>query len=110
MKLKYEIAIVGMSILLVTAMLFRDRAPSFIRTFFTEATSPFNLAIFRIIFFLLVLFSFSVGITAWFGDLPTELRVPPIGLQFILAHVTINQSFAREVSISLVVVCISFIV
>ena len=39
MKLKYEIAIVGISILLVTAMLFRDRAPSFVRTFFTEATS-----------------------------------------------------------------------
>jgi predicted DCC family thiol-disulfide oxidoreductase YuxK len=110
MKLKYEIAIVGMSILLVTALPFRDRAPSFVRTFFTEATSPFNLAIFRIIFFLLVLFSFSVGNTAWFGDLPTELRFPPTGLQFILAHVPISEPLARAASIALVVVCLSCIV
>jgi predicted DCC family thiol-disulfide oxidoreductase YuxK len=111
MKLKYEIAVVGMSILLIgVPWLFWRRTPKFVKAFFTEVSAPINLAIFRIVFFLLILFSFSVNNVVWFGNLPAELRFPPTGLNFFLAHIPINESVARLASVALVVACLACIV
>jgi len=110
MKLKYEIALIvtGVLLLLGPALLWR-RAPRFVRDFFTATTAPINLAIFRIVFFVIVLFSFSVNNVAWFGGLPAELRFPPTGLQSIIAKIPINESFARTISVALVVICLACI-
>ncbi len=111
MKLKYEIAVIGMGVLLIAfTWLFWRRGPRFVKAFFTGVTAPINLAIFRIVFFLLILFSFSIKNVAWFGNLPAELRFPPTGLSFILAHIPINESVAWFASVALVVASLACIV
>lgn len=111
MKLKYEIAVVVTGILLIAApCLFWRRAPKFVKAFFTDLSAPINLAVFRIVFFFLILFSFSVSNVAWFGNLPAELRFPPTGLHFLLAHIPINESVAWFASVALVVACLACIV
>ncbi|MFY9619537.1 MAG: DCC1-like thiol-disulfide oxidoreductase family protein [Pyrinomonadaceae bacterium] len=110
MKLKYEIALIVSGVLLILGpMLLWRRAPRFIRDFFTATTAPVNLALFRIVFFVVVLFSFSVNNVAWFGSLPAELRFPPTGLRAIIAGIPINESFARSISVALVIVCLACI-
>src|ERR1700682_1890309 len=111
MKLKYEIAVVVTGILLIAApCLFWRPPPNFVKAFFTDLTAPINLAVFRIVFFFLILFSFSVNNVAWFGNLPAELRFPPTGLHFLLAHIPINESAAWFASVALVVACLACIV
>jgi len=110
MKLKYEIAVVGMGTLLILVpCLFWRRAPKFIKAFFADTTAPVNLAVFRIVFFLLILFSFSVKNSAWFGNLSAELRFPPTGLRFLLAFIPINESVAWFASAALIVACLACI-
>ena len=71
MKPKYEIAVIGTAaLMLIVPYLFWNRAPKFVRDFFTATSAPVNLAVFRIVLFTLVLFSFSMGNVAWFGSLP----------------------------------------
>ncbi|HEY6046621.1 MAG TPA: DCC1-like thiol-disulfide oxidoreductase family protein [Pyrinomonadaceae bacterium] len=110
MKLKYEIALaISGTLLIVVPVLFWRRAPQSVKSFFTAVTAPLNLAIFRIVFFFLVLFSFSIHETAWFGSLPPELRFPPQGLQFVLAYVPINETIAWYASGALVIACVACI-
>ena len=110
MKLKYEIAILVMGFLLIAApCLWWRRAPHFVKAFFTDVTAPINLAVFRIVFFLLILFSFSVDNVAWFANLPAELRFPPTGLNFLLGHIPINESVAWFASVALVFACLACI-
>jgi predicted DCC family thiol-disulfide oxidoreductase YuxK len=110
MKLKYEIAVVGVGILLIAVpLIFWRYAPKFIKAFFTEAAAPVNLAVFRIVFFVIILFSFSVDNVAWFGSLQAELRFPPTGLNSILAHIPINESVAWFAAVALVVACLACI-
>jgi len=110
MKLKYEIAVVSMGTLLILVpCLFWRRAPKFVKAFFADTTAPVNLAVFRIVFFLLILFSFSVRNSAWFGNLSAELRFPPTGLRFLLAFIPINESVAWFASAALIVACLACI-
>jgi predicted DCC family thiol-disulfide oxidoreductase YuxK len=109
-KLKYEIALAICGILLIVLpCLFWRRAPQFVKSFFTAVTAPLNLAVFRIVLFSLVLFSFSIHETTWFGSLPAELRFPPMGLQFILAYVPVNETVAWYASVALVIACVACI-
>jgi len=111
MKLKYEIAVIATGILLIAVpYLFWRRAPNFIKAFFTDVTAPVNLAVFRIVFFSLVLFSFSVNSVAWFGNLPADLIFPPTGLRFLVTYIPISQSTAWFASVALVVACLTCIV
>src|SRR5258706_13440086 len=110
MKLKYEIAVVGVGILLIAVpLMFWRYPPKFVKAFFTDVAAPINLAVFRIGFFVIILFSFSVDNVAWFGSLPAELRFPPTGLNSILAHIPINESVAWFASVALVVACLACI-
>jgi len=109
-NLKYEIAVaIAGTLLILVPYLFWRRAPRFVKSFFTAVNSPLNLAVFRIVFFFLVLFSFSIQETVWFGSLPAELRFPPAGVQYILAHVPINEAVAWYASVALVVACVACI-
>jgi predicted DCC family thiol-disulfide oxidoreductase YuxK len=110
MKLKYEIAVVATGILLVAApLLFWRRAPRFIKEFFGAVSAPLNLAIFRIVLFVVVFFSFSVHNIAWYGSIPQELRFPPPGLYLVLQHLPLNEDLAWYTSLLLVIFCLTSI-
>jgi predicted DCC family thiol-disulfide oxidoreductase YuxK len=110
-KLKYQIAMAVTGILLILVpYLFRHRAPRFIKSFFTAASSPVNLAIFRVVFFTLVLFSFSVSGTTWFANLPAELRFPPFGLSSLTSRILFNEQVAWYAAVTLVIACAACIV
>src|SRR5258705_13268798 len=109
MKLKYQIAIVAVSILFFLAILIvRDRrAPRFIRDFFNAEAYPTNLAVFRIVFFIALACSFSVSNTVWFSSIPAELRFAPPGLHWLLAHLPINENWAATASVLFLFFCIT---
>lgn len=109
MKLKYELAILAVSLLFIVALfLVRDRrAPGFIREFFNAEAYPTNLAIFRIVFFIALACSFSVSNTIWFSSLPPELRFAPPGLQWFLSYLPINENWGAAASVLLLFFCIT---
>ena len=110
MKPKYEIAVIGTgALMLIVPYLFWNRAPKFVRDFFTATSAPVNLAVFRIVLFTLVLFSFSMGNVAWFGSLPPELRFPPTGLNFVISHIPITETVAWYAALALTLGCIACI-
>ncbi len=92
--------------MLVAPLVLWRRAPRFVRDFFTATTSPFNLAVFRVALFTIVLFSFSIHSVTWFAGLPAELRFPPAGLGFLIAHIPINQAIAWYAAAALTVSCV----
>jgi len=107
MKPKYYIAMAATGLLLLVAsLLLRRRAPRFIRDFFAADTDPLNLAIFRVVFFLLLAFSFSVSNTVWFASIPAELQFPPPGLRWLLAYLPVNEGLAQITSLFLLLFCI----
>jgi len=75
------------------------------RNFFSAKSSPFNLGLFRIIFFWeFFQYALSYGKkTPWFSTLPTELMVPPVGTEYLLKVLPINENLAW-------VACILFII
>src|SRR5262249_44911260 len=108
MKLKYEIAMAGTGVLLLLGpLLLRRHIPRFVEEFFTAVASPVNLAVFRIVFFLLLASSFSTSNVVWFSSIPVELQFPPVGLHWVLKHLPINETYARIASASLLVFCIT---
>ena len=110
MKPKYEIAVIGTgALMLIVPYLFWNRAPKFVREFFTATSAPVNLAVFRIVLFTLVLFSFSMGNVAWFGSLPPELRFPPTGLNFVISHIPITETVVWYAALALTLGCIACI-
>ena len=110
MKPKYEIAVIGTgALMLIVLYLFWNRAPKFVRDFFTATSAPVNLAVFRIVLFTLVLFSFSMGNVAWFGSLPPELRFPPTGLNFVISHIPITETVVWYAALTLTLGCIACI-
>src|SRR5947209_17367140 len=111
MKLKYEIAVIGTgALMLIVPYLFWNRPPKFARDFFIATSAPVNLAIFRIVLFTVVLFSFSIHNVAWFGSLSPGLRFPPTGLNFILSRIPINETVAWYAAIALTVASLACIV
>ena len=107
MKLKYQIAIVGISVLFILAIaLVRNRrAPKLITAFFESEGPPINLAVFRIVFFVALACSFSVSNIEWFSSLPTELRFPPPGLHWLSTYLPINNTLAWTASVLLLFFC-----
>ena len=110
MKLKYEIALIATAVVLLGLALLWRRAPRFIREFFLAATSPVNLAIFRVVLFTAVLFSFSIHNVTWFAGLPKELLFPPAGLGGVLNYVPINETVAWYAAVGLTISCVFAIV
>src|SRR5687768_4880954 len=108
MKLKYQIAVAGMGVLLIVVpLLLRRRAPQFIKDFFSATTAPLNLAIFRIVFFIIILRYFSVDVIAWFGSLPRELQVPPPGLHTVLRYLPMSESLAWGAAVGMMVFAVA---
>lgn len=107
MKLKYEIALIATAaVMLIGPALLWRRAPRFIREFFVATTSPVNLAIFRVVLFTVVLFSFSIHNVTWFAGLPKELLFPPVGLGGVLKYIPINETLAWYAAVGLTISCL----
>jgi hypothetical protein len=81
MKPKYQIAMLAMSLVLIFGTWLLHRwPPRLLKDYFGATSPPINLAVFRLIFFLLFAFSFSVSNVVWFSSIPRELQFAPQGL------------------------------
>jgi hypothetical protein len=80
-----------------------------IKKYFLEQDSPFNIAIFRIIFFSFILISFNgyFGIKKilWFSHLPADLRFPPVGMNYLLSVVPITPDLVLNMMAVFLVSC-----
>jgi predicted DCC family thiol-disulfide oxidoreductase YuxK len=65
-----------------------------IKEFFTAATHPINLAVFRVVLFWILFNSVDVSQIVWFSQIPAELRVAPIGLGWLLDYLPIDETWA----------------
>jgi predicted DCC family thiol-disulfide oxidoreductase YuxK len=66
-----------------------------IHNFFNAVTHPLNLAIFRIIFFWTLCHWLDVGSTLKLSRLPVELRVPTVGLEWLIPVLPINEPLVK---------------
>src|SRR6202171_4707697 len=107
MKLKYQLAIVALTGLFLAGLLLmrQQKAPRLIKAFFSAQADPINLAMFRVVFFVALACSFSVPNIVWFSSIPAELRFPPPGLHWLLAHLPINETWAWSASVLLLFFC-----
>jgi uncharacterized membrane protein YphA (DoxX/SURF4 family) len=67
---------------------------------------PLNLAIFRIVFFTVMLIRVDVDSIVWFAGLPSELQFPPPGWGTALALLPINETSALVAARIVQVACI----
>ena len=72
------------------------------RGFFSAATHPINLAIFRVVLFYMIFDAVDVSKVTWFSQIPAELRVAPQGLGWLIVdYLPINATFAKFAAQSL---------
>ena len=85
--------------LAVAALVYRRRTARLLRDFFTAATSPTNLAIFRIVIFGAIFIDLgndlNPNIIGFYSELPRELQSPPPpGWKYVLPYVPISPDLA----------------
>src|SRR2546430_5818312 len=98
------------ALMLVGPVLLWRRRPKFVHDFFAATSSPINIAVFRVVLFTTVLFSFSIHNVTWYARLPAELRFPPAGLGFLLRYIPVNESIAWYAAVALTISCVLAIV
>jgi predicted DCC family thiol-disulfide oxidoreductase YuxK len=78
-----------------------------IRTFFTEEGGPFNLAVFRIVFFgaFALFFLPPLGEVKHYAAIPKTLQTPPWLLGHLLASLPLNATWVTASYVLLVVGC-----
>jgi Vitamin K-dependent gamma-carboxylase len=92
--------------LIVVAVLNRNRLWQSLREFWSEAGSPYNLALFRIVLFATFFFSVNVRATLWYSRMPVQLRFAPFGLHKILPHIPITPQLALVSAELLLIFCL----
>jgi predicted DCC family thiol-disulfide oxidoreductase YuxK len=70
-----------------------------LRRYFSEADSPYNLALFRIVLFSCVLLSLDVDGLIWYSRVPVELRFPPFGMSRVLSVVPVTPALVHDVAV-----------
>jgi hypothetical protein len=88
-------------------LILRAGAVALVRGFFNQATSPYNLAIFRIVLFGMFLRQVDPDLVTWFNSLPKELRHAPRGLDAIVSHLPAGIEPAKTACIALSVACLA---
>lgn len=76
-----------------------------IRNFFSTPSSPYNLALLRIVTFG-VLLGFDLSQAEWYAQFPSLLRVPPPGLDALLAHLPVTADTVSVASVLFRSACI----
>jgi len=79
--------------------------PQLLSSFFSEETSPFNLALFRIVIFGILL-AFDLGEAQWYAQLPERLQFPPPGLSPILSVLSTDPTVVSVILIVFRVACV----
>ncbi len=75
------------------------------RRFFDEPTSPFNLALFRVVLFTYLFLHYcKVDITRY-AAIPANLRVAPTGLGWLLDYVPFDAGILNVAQLAFVVFC-----
>jgi len=74
-----------------------------LKEFFFAATHPLNLAVFRVVLFYIILNSVDIPTVVWFSQIPAELRVAPIGVQWLIDYLPINPTWATTASVLLII-------
>ncbi len=80
---------------------------SIISKFFSEATSPVNLGIFRIVLFAALIFYVDISQIIQFSRFPLELRVAPFGIGWMINILPINPAWATVASYFFILACVS---
>ncbi len=80
---------------------------SVVSTFFSEATHPINLGIFRIVLFAALIIYVDIPQVVQFSRFPVELRVAPFGIGWLINILPINPAWATVASYLFIVVCVS---
>ncbi|MBL8012302.1 MAG: HTTM domain-containing protein, partial [Candidatus Omnitrophica bacterium] len=83
-----------------------DPLKRLLHSFFQEKDSAYNLAVFRIVFFLFVLLRYDKEKILWFSQLPKELMFPPLGMKTFLSIVPVNAQMAGPMYDLFAVSCI----
>lgn len=78
----------------MVAFVSRRKTRSVIVDYFAAATSPLNLAVFRVAVFWTLLQSCDDSRVVWFSQIPEKLRVSPIGLEWLPEHVPIDDRWS----------------
>jgi hypothetical protein len=80
---------------------------STIKKFFSETTTPVNLAVFRIVLFAALLGYLDVSQVVLFSRFPADLRVAPIGIGWLIDILPMSPAWAGAASYLFVLVCVS---
>ena len=101
-----RIAVVFVAISFIGLAIYkRDRVNPTIKNFFTEATHPLNLAVFRISIFLTIIRFTLLNDIVWFSQMPDELLFLPDGLGWLFNYLPIDPTWAKATSILLLFFC-----
>ena len=88
-----RVTLVGLAVhLLAVLFVWRRKALTILKKFFTAETHPLNLAIFRIVFFWTFLNETELAKVSWFSQLPPELRTAPWGMHWVIGWLPIGES------------------
>jgi predicted DCC family thiol-disulfide oxidoreductase YuxK len=110
-KLKYQIALlVAGAALIVVPLLLRRRAPGFVRRFFGTPTEAVNLAMFRVVLLLYVIYFFFTQNVLWYSRMPRELLFPPPGLGWVASYLPVGEASVRAASVLFIACCVAGVV
>jgi hypothetical protein len=97
--------------LLITAQLLLLAAMRYGRSvvskFFSEATHPINLGIFRVVLFAALIIYIDIPQVVQFSRFPVELRVAPFGIGWLINILPINPAWATAASYLFIMSCVS---
>lgn len=80
---------------------------SVVTKFFSEATHPVNLGLFRIVLFAALIIYADIPQIVEFSRFPVELRVAPFGIGWLVNILPINPAWAAVASYLFIVACVS---
>jgi hypothetical protein len=79
---------------------------SIVSKFFSQATHPINLGIFRIVLFAALIIYVDIPQVVQFSRFPAELRVAPFGIGWLINILPINPAWATVASYLFIVACV----
>ncbi len=99
-------ALIGIAIeLVMLALLQRRQVRQTLKLFFTSATHPLNLAIFRMAVFWAIFNEVQPSSILSFSRMPFGLRFAPWGMGALLPHLPIDATWAKIACVLLLVFC-----
>jgi hypothetical protein len=83
-----------------------SKIKSIFKNYLLEQDSPFNIAVFRIVFFAFVLMYLDRESITWFSHLPSSLLFPPVGMNYFLSIIPITPALVQTTMMLFVGSCV----